>query len=110
MPRSSDYVTQDSYVLPKDGAAVGPRLWVQAAEDGAAEIEARLRRMLVLSEIAAEDGAADRAGLQRELERLRREIDRIADEVDRRPVFPTGRRFFSRQYRPHRAGGPVVSE
>ena len=94
MPRPSDYVTQDSYVLPKDGAAVGPRLWVQAAEDSAAEIEARLRRMLVLSEIAAEDGAADRAGLQRELERLRREIDRIADDVDHLcpPMEGTGNR------------------
>lgn len=82
MPCPSDYAVPDSYALPKDGVPVGPRLWVQAAEDGAAEIEARLRRMLVLSEQAAEDNAPDRAGLQRELERLCREIDRIADDVD----------------------------
>lgn len=83
MPSPSDYAVPDRYALPEAGVPVDPRLWVQAAEDGAAEIEARLRRMLALSELAAGDQSPDRAALQRELDRLRREIDRIADDIDR---------------------------
>lgn len=83
MPSPSDYAVPSRYAVPEDGAPVDPRLWVQAAEDGAAEIEARLRRMLALSELSAGEQSPDRAVLQRELDRLRREIDRIADDVDR---------------------------
>ena len=47
-----------------------------------AEIERTLDQMLVLAQVSASSLDADRAALQKTLERLQRKIDRIADHLD----------------------------
>ena len=54
------------------------RRTLRAGEAALAEVEDSLGRMEELARQAAGDGAADRAALQAELERLREKIDQIA--------------------------------
>jgi len=92
MSLSSDDTFTRRYTLPAPGQPMDTLLWVQAAEDGADQIEVLLQRMLELSQQAAEENAPNRPQLQAELERLRQQIDRIADSVEqlRPPIEGTG--------------------
>lgn len=57
-------------------------LYFQDADAALAEIERTLDQMLVLAQVSASSLDADRAALQKTLERLQRKIDRIADALE----------------------------
>ena len=63
------------------------RRTLQSGEAALAEVKDNLERMEELARQAAQDGAADRAALQTELERLRGEIDRIAQNGVKAGLF-----------------------
>ena len=66
------------------------RRTLQSGEASLAEVEDNLGRMEELARQAAEDGGADRAALQTELERLRGEIDQIARNGVQAGLFQDG--------------------
>ena len=66
------------------------RRTLQSGEAALAEVDGNLDRMEGLAREAAEDGSADRAALQTELEQLREEIDRIAQEGIKAGLFQDG--------------------
>ncbi len=66
------------------------RRTLRAGEAALAEVEDSLGRMEELARQAAGDGAADRAALQAELERLREKIDQIAQNGVQAGLFQDG--------------------
>ncbi|USF25436.1 hypothetical protein N510_000348 [Firmicutes bacterium ASF500] len=54
---------------------------VQSIDQALDEIERTLEQMLTLARLSASDLNADRAALQKTLERLQHKIDRIADTI-----------------------------